>query len=131
MKKILFFFSILFSLSFVSCKGQLDSKIDNISVKEMQSLLKNGDVQLVDVRTPKEFNSGFIANAENIDYASPSFDQDVNVLDKEKPVILYCHSGRRSAISTQKLLDAGFSKVYNLEGGILAWKKEGLEVVNP
>lgn len=131
MKNIIVFFSILFSLSFVSCKGQLDSNIDNISVQEMQKLLENSDVQLVDVRTPDEFNSGFIANAEHIDYASPSFHEDVKILDKEKPVILYCHSGRRSAISTQKLLDAGFSKVYNLEGGILAWKKEGLEVVNP
>lgn len=118
----------MFSLSFSSCKGQLDTEIDNISVEEMQTLLKNDDIQLVDVRTPEEFTEGFIGYAQNIDYASPTFDEDIKSLDKEKPVILYCHSGRRSAISTRKLLEAGFVKVYNLEGGILEWKKEGLEI---
>lgn len=130
MKKILVLLSILCSLTFFSCKGQLDSEINNISVKEMQSLLKNEDVQLVDVRTLKEFNSGFIAHAQNIDYSSSTFDEDIEKLNKEKPVILYCHSGRRSTLSIKKLLKAGFKNVYNLEGGILQWKKEGLEVVN-
>jgi len=128
MRSILVVFSLVVSFTFLSCKGQSSSEINNISTDEMQSLLKMDDVQLVDVRTPKEFKTGFIANAQNIDFLSSTFDEDVKKLDKEKPVILYCHSGRRSANGAEKLLKAGFVKIYNLKGGIVQWQLEGLEI---
>ena len=73
----------------------------------MQSILELEDVQLVDVRTPLEHDEIRIANSQNIDYMSPTFDEDINKLDKNKPVILYCKSGGRSAKCAKKLKDAG------------------------
>ena len=128
MRKVFVVFSVVVSFAFLSCKGQSNSGIKNISTDEMQSLLKMDNVQLVDVRTPKEYKGGFIANAQNIDFLSPTFDEDIKKLDKDNPVILYCHSGRRSANGAEKLFKAGFVKIYNLEGGIVQWQHEGLEI---
>ncbi|HEY5686760.1 MAG TPA: rhodanese-like domain-containing protein [Yeosuana sp.] len=129
MKKLLIVFGLLFFLV-ISCKGQLESGIKDITVEEMESLLKIDDVQLVDVRTPEEYNTGYIANAQNIDYYSPTIDEDILKLDKKKPVILYCRSGKRSRDCSEKLLTAGFKKIYNLEGGITQWEHEGKEITN-
>jgi len=129
MKKVLIVFGLIF-FSLIGCKGQLDSGIKDISVEEMQSLLKIDDVQLVDVRTPEEFKAGYIANAQNIDYYSPTIDEDILKLDKNKPVIVYCRSGKRSRDCSEKLLEAGFQKIYNLEGGIIQWEHEGKEITN-
>ena len=123
------------ALGSLSCKNKVvsdnemstgESKV--ISTEEMQTLLKMDEVQLVDVRTPEEFASGYIEKAQNIDFRSPTFDQDILKLDKEKPVLLYCHSGRRSASCAAKLKEAGFKKIYDLEGGISRWKHDGLPV---
>ena len=54
----------------------------------------------------------------------------MGVLDKEKPVYLYCRSGKRSASAAEKLKEAGFTEVYNLKGGILAWKEKQYETEN-
>lgn len=125
MKKLHIIFCLFVAMSFcTSCK---DAKIDSAEIKlvtaeEMQSILELEDAQLVDVRTPKEFEEIRIANAQNIDYTSPTFDADITKLDKNKPVILYCKSGRRSASCAKKLKEAGFKKIYDLEGGISKWK---------
>ena len=116
-------------LSVASCKGQQDNdKVKAITPRETQVLLKSDNVQLIDVRTPEEYNTGYIANAQNIDYFSPTFDEDIKKLDKEKPVIVYCKSGRRSTKSSEILLNAGFVNIYNLKGGITQWKLEGLKI---
>jgi rhodanese-related sulfurtransferase len=100
-----------------------------VTPEEMQAILETEDMQLVDVRTPKEYKEGHIKNSQNIDYNSPTFDEDISKLDKTKPVILYCKSGKRSAKCSEKLIKAGFEKIYELEGGITEWKFKGLEVI--
>lgn len=129
MKKLLFILSVIVSFSFLSCKEEAKSGITNISVEEMQTLLKMDEVQLVDVRTPEEYQEGFIANAQNIDYLSPEFDKKIKKLDKQKPVILYCRSGKRSSKSSKILLKAGFVKIYNLKGGFLKWQEEDMGII--
>jgi len=125
MKKLSVLFCLFAAMSFsTSC---INSKAEGaeaklVTAEEMQSILEVEDVQLIDVRTPKEFEEIRIANAQNIDFQSPTFDEDITKLDKNKPVILYCRSGRRSAKCGKKLKDAGFEKVYDLEGGISKWK---------
>jgi rhodanese-related sulfurtransferase len=125
MRKLFIISCFLLVVSFgTSC---IDSKIENTGVKlvtaeEMQSILELEDVQLVDVRTPKEYDEERIANSQNIDYNSPTFDEDITKLDKTKPVILYCRRGNRSAKCAKKLKDAGFEKIYDLEGGISKWR---------
>ncbi|WP_037348731.1 rhodanese-like domain-containing protein [Sediminibacter sp. Hel_I_10] len=111
-----------------ACSKETPTEIKMITPEEMESLLELEDVQLVDVRTPKEYETGFIAHSQNIDFNSPTFDEDIEKLDKTQPVILYCKSGGRSAKCAEKLKAAGFVKIYDLEGGITHWRHEKLEV---
>ena len=129
MKQLLMFLSVVLFISTASCQETVVTEIKVVSSEEMQTLLDLEDVQLVDVRTPEEFNEGYIEGSQNIDFKSPTFDTDISKLDKSKPVILYCHSGRRSATCAKKLKDAGFKKIFDLEGGISQWKHEGYKVI--
>jgi rhodanese-related sulfurtransferase len=115
--------SLLLAVAVVSCKEkETVDGIQLVTAEEMQTILELEDVQLIDVRTPQEYDEIRIANAQNIDFMSPTFDEDIAKLDKTKPVILYCKSGRRSAKCAEKMKKAGFEKIYDLEGGISKWK---------
>ena len=94
----------------------------------MQAFLKLDDVQIIDVRTPEEYKTGFIKGAQNIDFYSSTFEDDINKLDKSKPVILYCKYGGRSSKCAKKLLNYGFVKIYDLKDGVSKWKHNGLEL---
>lgn len=113
---------VAMSLSVSCIDNKMDTGVTLVTAEEMQSILELEDVQLVDVRTPEEHDEVRIANSQNIDFLSPTFDEDILKLDKKKPVILYCKSGNRSAKCAKKLIDAGFEKIYDLEGGISKWK---------
>ena len=129
MRKVLILSIVLVSLCFGCKQDQTKGEIQVVSPEEMKELLATDDIQLVDVRTPEEYMEGFIANFQNIDFMSPTFDEDILKLDKEKPVILYCRSGGRSANCAQKMLEAGFVKIYDLDGGITKWLHNGNDVV--
>jgi phage shock protein E len=88
-----------------------------------------GDIQLIDVRTPEEVAEGTIAGAINFDFRADGFEENLKVLDKSKAVYVFCRSGGRSANAASIMKDLGFSEIYDLEGGITAWKAEGKEVV--
>lgn len=109
---------------FTSCleSGSKQTEIRLVTADEMESILQVEDVQLVDVRSPEEFEEIHLTNAQNIDFNSPTFDDDITRLDKEKPVILYCKGGITSAKCAKKLKDAGFKKIYDLEGGLSKWQ---------
>lgn len=117
------------ALVFTGCKkSNTTSDIKVVSPEEMKSLIEMDDVQLVDVRTEEEYRLGHIAKSQNIDVRSPNFDEEIEELDKDKPVLVYCRSGVRSAKCVEKLKNAGFVKIYDLNGGIAKWKYQGLEV---
>lgn len=120
--------SILFVAVVLGCKETKNDNVKIVTAEEMQSILELEEVQLIDVRTPEEFSEGFIKDAQNIDFYSDTFEEDILKLDKTKLVILYCKSGRRSAACSEKLIEAGFVKVYDLEGGITQWKHQGYGV---
>lgn len=121
--------TVLLTVSITSCKEAAnDGPIKMVTTDEMQELLELEDVQLVDVRTPEEYTGGHIANSQNIDYNSPTFDSEIEKLDKSKPVIIYCKSGGRSAKCAKKLEDAGFVKIYDLNGGISEWEHKELAI---
>lgn len=113
---ILMTFSLL---SIFSCKAYSD-----LSVSEFQAMLeKDQSVQLVDVRTAEEFAQGHLKGAVNIDWKADDFARKVSAqLDKDRPVMLYCRSGRRSAEAAAVLDKLGF-KTFNMKGGILAYEK--------
>lgn len=131
MKQILF---ILLAVVFLNygCKEEKNTSdtntIELISPQEMQEISQMEDVQLIDVRTPEEYDEGYIEGFQNIDFFSDTFSQEIEKLDKTKPVIVYCRSGRRSADCAKQLEEKGFVKVYDLEGGIAKWEFEGFVV---
>jgi len=128
MKTNLLIFCFLF-LAFLSCKNTENKDLQVVTAEEMQTILEMEGVQLIDVRTPEEFAEGYIAYAQNIDFYSDTFKDDILKLDKTKPVVLYCKSGGRSAECSEQLIEAGFTKVYDLEGGITQWEHKGFKVV--
>ena len=91
-------------------------------------LINNEDVVLLDVREPAETAGGKIAKAIQIPVGSVS--QRIGELDKHKNkhVIVYCKTGQRSGLACRELSKAGFEKVYNLGGGMLAWQEAHLPV---
>lgn len=80
---------------------------------------------LVDVRTPAEYTSGFIPGAINVDLQQ--LGQKLNRIPKDKPVVVYCRSGARSASAAQVLKQQGYTDVYDL-GGLINWASSGYPV---
>ena len=122
----------LFILSFTiffSCNFIYDKSINKIDSDELVEFLEINDAILVDVRRDDEYISGHIENSINIDYLSDDFNEIIETLNKNIPIILYCRSGNRSYLSAIKLSQIGFKEIYNLEGGILRWIEIGNEVV--
>ena len=77
---------------------------------------------VVDVRTPEEFSKRHIVNAKNYDWRGKDFEKQIKVLDKSKPVFVYCLSGGRSAAAASQMRSEGFKTVYELQGGIMKWR---------
>ncbi|HXC06917.1 MAG TPA: rhodanese-like domain-containing protein [Bacteroidia bacterium] len=92
-----------------------------LPVDDFEKKLTSPGVQLVDVRTPEEFNQGHLKGAINYDYRSPQFTDQISKLDKSKPVMVYCLSGGRSGAAAGKLGELGFQEVYNMQGGMMKW----------
>ena len=81
------------------------------------------DSVILDVRTEEEFESGYIKGALNMDiHGGADFLSSIDALDKSKSYFVYCRSGARSGQACQLMSQMGFSAVYNLEGGVLAWE---------
>ena len=91
--------------------------------------IKNPGVVVLDVRTAGEFAAGHIENAINIDVESGTFDSEIAKLDKNVEYAVYCHSGRRSGIATDKMAKAGFTKLTNLQDGVASWQAAGYPLV--
>lgn len=102
--------------------------IKNVDVKTFKELIDKNAGTILDVRTAKELTSGKIKGAVHIDYYSSDFAAQVAKLDKSKPVYVYCAAGGRSSGAMDKMKKMGFVAVYNLEGGMGAWKAEGFPV---
>ena len=124
MKNFSFIATIL--LIFSSCDNSVD-KFEILDYMEFKNQIEN-NVQLIDVRTSEEFNAGHIEGAINIDFKNEEvFYQSFQRLDKKNPVYVYCRSGNRSKKSADKLLEMGFSKVYDLKGGYIDWNLNELK----
>ena len=101
----------------------------NVPAKDFQKLIMTkGNAIILDVRTPKEVAAGHLSNALYLDFYAPNFKEELAKLDKTKPILIYCHSGRRSAIAMSNMREMGFVEVYNLETGILGWNGAGFPI---
>jgi len=103
---------------------------ETVTPKEAYSLIEsnknNPDFVILDVRTAKEFASGHIEDAINLDYYSKTFMDDLDRLDKTKTYLVYCRTGSRSGKAFNFMKELRFQKVYGMEGGIIRWQAEGL-----
>ena len=135
MKKVFSLFTVLIvALSMVSCsngQNKTDQKsiAENVNVEEFAKHMEGA--QLLDVRTPGEWNQGIIEGATMANIYDANFDAELAKLDKEKPVTVYCKSGGRSGQAMSKMNQLGFKEVYNLKGGIGAWKRADKPTVKP
>ncbi|HMQ75598.1 MAG TPA: rhodanese-like domain-containing protein [Flavobacteriales bacterium] len=86
--------------------------------------------QVLDVRTPEEWATGVIAGARFIDFNAGGFKSAAAaMLDRTKPVFVYCAAGGRSYRASKQLKELGFAEVYDLVGGMGAWKEAGMPTV--
>jgi rhodanese-related sulfurtransferase len=126
--KILAFFLVVSTLA---CQQQSPSHVNSYVVNPAAFLSAIDSIPneiLIDVRTPGEQQQGFIKDALFIDYKSDSFLAELDKLDKSKPVMVYCASGGRSGRTGKVLQELGFKNIYDLEGGMGAWKMNKLPV---
>ena len=92
-----------------------------ISADEFKAKLGEENIQLVDVRTPDEYNAGKIGDASNMDFYADDFKSKLEKLDKSQPVMIYCASGGRSGKTASMMKSMGFTEVYDLQGGFNGW----------
>lgn len=99
--------------------------MQNLSTSVWKKELKANEGVIIDVRTPEEYNNGFIPNAILIDIQNPTtFTEKIQQLDQSKSYFVYCRSGKRSLLACQVMQNFGYEKLANLEGGILDWDGE-------
>ncbi len=94
-----------------------------VSVDEAKGMMSDGDVAVIDVREPHEYNAGNVPNAKLITVATVFARKDE--LPREKDVIFICQVGQRSALACEMAAAAGLTRLFNLEGGTEAWVKAG------
>ena len=98
----------------------------DVSVSELQAMLANKDFTFVNVHIPFE---GDIAGTDlSIPY--DQIDQNLDQLpaDQDAQIVLYCRSGRMSAIAAETLVGLGYTNIWNLSGGMAAWEQAGLQI---
>lgn len=94
-----------------------------INVDEAKGMLSNGDVAVIDVREPHEYNAGHVPDAKLIPVATVFARKEE--LPRDKDVIFICQVGQRSALACEMAAAAGLTRLFNLEGGTEAWVKAG------
>ncbi|MBO7169202.1 MAG: rhodanese-like domain-containing protein [Rikenellaceae bacterium] len=114
---------IALAVAFVStlCGCSAGSHFTSLDVDAIGAEIQKPGVQIVDVRTPAEYDSAHIPGAINIDVTADDFEQNIQVLSKKHTVAVYCRSGRRSKTAAEILAKAGY-RVVELNGGILSWR---------
>lgn len=129
MRRFYILICLVLTVSAYNCQTNSKSQAVKLSPEAFKDSLVKTRGQLVDVRTPEEYNEAHIENAINANYYSDTFKDDIGKLDKDKPVFVYCRSGKRSSNSVADFKALGFKTIYDLEGGILNWQKQNFNTV--
>jgi rhodanese-related sulfurtransferase len=126
MKKVI---ALLASVLLLAGCSSSSSAVD-LSVSEFSSKVTEAGIITLDVRTPGEFNEGHIEGALLVDFQSGNFENEIASLDKSKTYAVYCRSGSRSGQAVKVMSEAGFTNIYNLNGGVIDWANAGMTLVN-
>ncbi|TRW23947.1 rhodanese-like domain-containing protein [Flavobacterium zepuense] len=121
MKNLLYILFI--ALTFTSCQGQHKKGVELVPPSTFEKEMAADKGQIIDVRTPKEYKSGHIADAINMHVYDADFAKQVDSLDKSKTVYVYCKAGGRSAEAVEHLKSKGFEHIVELDGGMDAWNE--------
>lgn len=103
----------------------------DISVQEGKGMIDRGEVFILDVRTQEEYASGHINGSTLLavqDIPEQELTEKTKEIPKDRKILVYCKSGRRSAQASGMLVRNGFAEVYNMQGGITEWMNAGYEV---
>jgi len=125
MKKLIS--AVAVSILFLTGCGTSESV--NLGAQDFQAKAKEAGVITLDVRTSGEFMSGHLENAINVDVEAMNFDSEIAKLDKSATYAVYCRSGRRSQVAVDRMKDAGFTNLFNLNAGVEDWVSAGLPLV--
>lgn len=133
MKPSIALFLWVFAVATLACGQSAGPAEQVLAPAAYQAAIEaESSLQLVDVRTAPEFAQGHLAQAINIDMRQSGFVANMEQqVAKDKPVYVYCRSGRRSAAAAQMLRQAGYTEVYDLQGGILNWTAAKMPVAQP
>ena len=126
MKKV---FALIVSVLLLAGCSSSTGAID-LGVSEFSTKVAEAGVITLDVRTPIEFAEGHIEGARLIDFQSGNFENKIAALDKNATYAVYCRSGNRSGQAVKVMQDAGFTNVFNMNGGVIDWANAGLPLVN-
>ena len=111
------------------CAAPAVTNAQVLDPKAFELAIQTSGIQLLDVRTAGEYESGHIKGALQADWTNKTqFQERVAALDKTRPVYVYCLSGGRSGAAQQWMLNNGFTNVINMQGGMNAWNQAGLPV---
>ena len=125
MKILILITTILF---FMNANAQ-ELSYKNVNPLDFQKLTKSNKGTLLDVRTKNEFKNQHIQNAGQINYYNRDFKRKLLLLSKDEDIYLYCNTGYRSRIAAEFLIKNGYTKVYNLEHGIMDWNLKNLPTI--
>jgi rhodanese-related sulfurtransferase len=93
---------------------------------EVADVLAIDGIRIIDVRTPAEYAEGHITGAELFDISQPDFAERIASLDPNATYFVYCRSDNRSGVATEMMLEMGFTSIFELRGGTVAWQQAGL-----
>lgn len=115
------------AFTLAACGGA--AAITSVDAAAFADQVQTQGVVTLDVRTAEEYAAGHIPGAINIDVEGGDFDAGIAELDPTLTYAVYCRSGRRSLDAANRMSEAGFTKIYNLDGGIIEWSAAGGQLV--
>lgn len=118
----------LFTVNFTMVHAaDIKNSVKHVNAQEAHNLLNSEKtIQVLDVRTAREFQQGHLEGAINIDYYADDFADQLKALDPNTEYLVHCRSGVRSGKSLAILKSAGIKKLIHLDGGIKAWLSKDL-----
>ncbi len=120
----------IFSGCISDTKPHGKNQYTDISVQQGKGMIDTGEVFILDVRTQEEFASGHINGSTLLavqDIPKQELAEKLKEIPKDRKILVYCRSGRRSAQASGILTENGFAQVYNMQGGITEWMNAGYE----
>ena len=129
----LILFAALVGVMVMLIKAELDHQANKGSLvtppKAIRLMNNHDDALILDLRTVADYKSGHIKGAKNSPLAEFAKNVETFGSYKDKQVLVYCNSGNTATRAIKLLKKAGFEKIYNLDGGIAAWKEANMPLV--